>query len=526
MSEIIVRTKRHEGSVQKIALEWTIDEQNQTIPVWFTGLNASGEEIIERQLLSMDDSLVIILQAGEQLMAWRPTMNTLLGHWTPYRGTDWFVAEKQLYTIIHQDDMEIVQAWVRELLSEFRLLAGRCDDCSARTPWGDECDLHALCSICDEFNTRNDMLNSYIVDENRETGPQAWFCQSHNGNELVQCSGCGYFSTPENAHRNVVNHGNTRCASCIQRYTTCDECNRWVNSSHYYPSWNMCDTCMRNDPNFGTVLHYSYKPTPDFQPPMPELEKGIQPLYMGMELETSFKQGKDPNGLDVMRMLGNEEVRSLVYAKRDSSVNNGFEIVTHPMQPAWARSNFPFDWFQRLIDDFDALPTHESTGCHIHLNRASFTKGHYWKYVQLHTQLATFVGSIGGRGHQHNQGSLIRLQGQLQQPNALMTLVKGKDNNEGRMARQATGINFSNVQTIELRYPRGGIAPSEIKKNIEWIEASFSFTKYITVADVKDGALATAGNLLWWINSGDYPNLSEWVERFVPQPRPLAQRSI
>jgi hypothetical protein len=240
-----------------------------------------------------------------------------------------------------------------------------------------------------------------------------------------------------------------------------------------------------------------------------------------LEIEISFKQGIDPRGANVLRWLGDDVFNDLVYAKGDSSVHNGIEVVTHPINPMWAMENFPFDHFQTLIDDHGALKTHHSCGTHIHINREAFSKPHYWKFMQVHLQLPEFCGIVGGRGASPGYGNLLA--DQQAQREQLMDLTYTKDGSQPGFGRN--GVNINPPTTIELRYPRGGTRPTEIRKNVQWVDALYAFTNYISVADVKDGALSNPGYLLWWINQGQYPDLADWLQEAIPQPVPLTERS-
>src|SRR6266511_2863107 len=54
---------------------------------------------------------------------------------------------------------------------------------------------------------------------------------------------------------------------------------------------------------------------------------------------------------------------SLGYLKLDSSIGNGFEIVTHPMSSEWAMANFPWQMLTRLRDA--GCEATDNTGIHV-----------------------------------------------------------------------------------------------------------------------------------------------------------------
>jgi hypothetical protein len=276
-----------------------------------------------------------------------------------------------------------------------------------------------------------------------------------------------------------------------------------------------CWPCANNYGLVRQVQSWDFRPELVFHPSTPHSKK--EQLYIGMELEVSFGSY---NNRAVETWLETTPV-DLIYAKHDSSVNRGCEIVTHPMQPDWALENFPFDAFQELMDVYGAKPTHSSTGTHVHMNKEAFTTAHLWKMIQLHFRLPGFCKVVGGRensSYASFEPSDFRLQ-----RNALMQIVKEK--NKGQRFQRYSAVNLQNEYTIELRYMRGGIKPDEIRKNIEWAKALFEFTDYLDVKDIRHGALDNQGYLLGWIQAGDYPYLNKWIAERIPSPLNLPERS-
>jgi hypothetical protein len=72
----------------------------------------------------------------------------------------------------------------------------------------------------------------------------------------------------------------------------------------------------------------------------------------------------------------------------------------------------------------------------------------------------------------------------------------------------------------------GGIQPDTIKKNIEWAKALYEFTDYVSISDIKQGAIDEPGYLADWILSGDYPNLSRFIRKELVIPRALPERTV
>src|SRR5439155_8451606 len=119
-----------------------------------------------------------------------------------------------------------------------------------------------------------------------------------------------------------------------------------------------CDDCRDDEDRGGLVYDYSYKPVPVFH--------GIGPLFLGPEIEVQTPHDRDWECAE----LACNHLGSLGYLKTDSSINGGFEIVTHPMSYPWAIENFPWHMLTQL--DGMGCYASESTGIHVHVSRAAF----------------------------------------------------------------------------------------------------------------------------------------------------------
>jgi len=334
------------------------------------------------------------------------------------------------------------------------------------------------------------------------------------------CHDCGY----ESAYNNMLDMGDEMrrlCETCRDDYGYCTEHSGWVHPNEGY-DWDeeLCNRCLRNAvPN--VVRGWDFRPDLVFHPIPPE---GDHPLYIGMEIEASFldaRKGRTWAGTYL------PEFEDLLYAKSDASVNHGFEVVTHPMQPAWALENFPFHIFQKGIEDFGMKLLDQSTGTHIHMNKDAFTPPVLWKFLQIHMKLPEFCGIVGGRGQDASFGSFQRNSGNFLGVDRARLLEIAKQKGKFDNPERYIAVNLRNEYTIELRYMRGGTAPKEIKKNMQWALALFNFATYLDIKDVKEGALANPGYLLGYINDreDEWPELVAWISKEIPRPISLRERT-
>lgn len=315
------------------------------------------------------------------------------------------------------------------------------------------------------------------------------------------------------------------CIPCWGNSIECERCLRRLSPGHFRSGYSECSFCMnrpRGPQRF--IQNYSYRPALVFHPMLPDVE---HPLYIGMELEMTWPNytvspvsDKAEAWLEKLTTMHQD----ILFVKSDSSVTSGFEVVTHPMNPDWALQEFPFDFFQEAIDE-GADPGHHSTGTHIHMDKASFSTAQLWKVLQLHDRLPDLCGKVGGRGTDSSWASWDR-NSEAVRRNA-MWIAKHKKEGYSNVARYSP-VNVQNEATIELRYPKGGIKPKEIKKNMEWAKCLFEFTNYISVEDVKKGVLDNPGFLLGWIwdRETDYPNLKKWLSKDTLIPEKMPERTV
>lgn len=345
---------------------------------------------------------------------------------------------------------------------------------------------------------------------------------------IARCDNCGVELYSEGQcyrHSTLIGWGNgeaVMCATCQEdEVAYCTECERdiWTPNTAYNWDYEQCYDCRNRFAN--VIRSWNYRPELNFHPLPPE-NGGT--LYIGMELEVSFDVSQNGRKWAAEHLHDHED---LLYCKEDSSVNSGFEVVTHPMQPDWAMENFPFQAFQKGIEGYGLKLTDGSTGTHIHMNKEAFSPAHLWKFLQIHMKLPDFCGTVGGRGTDAGYGSFRRNGGNFLGVDRRTLLEIAKKKGKWDNPERYIAVNLRNEYTLELRYMRGGSAPKEIKKNIQWAKALYDFSNYIDVRDVREGALENPGYLLWWIgeHKEELFHLYDWIQTRIPQPTALRERS-
>lgn len=237
------------------------------------------------------------------------------------------------------------------------------------------------------------------------------------------------------------------CSSCYMRfYTHCSHCGRLLlEEDVYYESDDddtpYCYDCHRNN----HVIHgYYYKPEPIFY--------GSDSRYFGVELEVDGAGESHDNTRSVLQTTNADA--ELVYCKHDGSLDDGFEIVTHPMTLDFHQNQMPWEAVLDCLKEMGYRSHQTSTcGLHIHVNRDSlgdssheqentiarilfFVEKHWEELVKFSRRSARQLDRWASRYGFHGSPQEI--------------LKKAK----GGMGRYCS-INLTNADTIEFRIFRG-----------------------------------------------------------------------
>ena len=293
--------------------------------------------------------------------------------------------------------------------------------------------------------------------------------------ELI-CSHCGELIEDEDyGHIN----GEVICSDCIERYcTTCERCGAliWDSDSYgddytvlcrscyenHYTRCYECDTLIHNDDSYeydgeyycrecydnvccGDSIHdYNYKPEPIFY--------GDGKRYFGVELEIDIG-GKDCAYADEILAIANDSDEH-IYIKSDGSLNDGMEIVTHPMTLDYHKEFCWKDIMRKAVTL--GYRSHQTSTCglHVHVNRNSFGEtsqeqeeviSRILYFVEHHwLELLKF-----SRRSEATMNRWAARYGYESTPKAIMD--KAKKNCCGRYA----AVNLCNYHTVEFRMFRG-----------------------------------------------------------------------
>jgi hypothetical protein len=309
---------------------------------------------------------------------------------------------------------------------------------------------------------------------------QMW-CESCRDDNAFWCERCE--TTYSDYHENYYVSGSTMCHSCFE-HTGAFECRVCCNyhGDEYLHNpdddsedW-ICTRCANGGHD---IIHsYGYKPFVRFL--KLENDKPTD-LFFGIELEVEKDNSSVKHG-DMAKEILNTDV---YYFKRDGSLNDGFEIVTHPMTFNYIQANKDkvfLPMLNKLVEaqyrSYDA----NSCGIHIHLSKQAFGTWQLYRFIKFFVDNKDFVTSISQR-----KAEKLERWAAIDDENDDSIIYKAKKKSGNN--KRYVAVNLQNSHTVEIRIFRGTLNYMSFLKNIEFCYALFNFTrdsKETTVDAFKD----------------------------------------
>ena len=355
------------------------------------------------------------------------------------------------------------------------------------------------------------------------------------------CSGCnnvfvslGHINSVGISVSFIELHGDYRCTNCyneeiennggVEMYFQCYECGNTEHlddsiSRDYIPS-AVCEGCYESysyycddcdlyywqdhdcysDEDSSCIHDYSYKPRAYFF--------GEGSYHLGIELEIeSMGESRSAGAQMVQDALG-----SRVYIKSDGSLNDGFEMVSHPHTLKEYETNFNWSILKTLREYGYRSWNTDTCGLHVHVGRVAFghisshrdiqkAQAHELRFMKLIYDNQRQVERLAGRANSHYAS--------FQDKGHLVSKVKNGFQRNGRYSV----VNTENDNTIEVRIFKGSLRKERVLSAIEFVVAAVEYTRDLKVAGSK--------NTLSWLhftsyvvqNIEQYPNLASNMEK-------------
>lgn len=252
------------------------------------------------------------------------------------------------------------------------------------------------------------------------------------------------------------------CSHCYNNhYTRCSNCGSLIHEDDVYQfdGENYCHDCYDDERNKIRYIHdYGYKPEPIFY--------GDGNRYFGVELEIDGA-GKDDEYAEELLDIANMS-NEHIYIKSDGSLDDGMEIVSHPMTLDFHKDFCWEDIMRKAISL--SYRSHQTSTCglHIHVNRNSFAENRE-EQDEVISRILYFVEHHWNEMLKFSRRSEYAMNrwssryGYENSPKAI--LEKAKKGNCGRYA----AVNLCNYHTIEFRLFRGTLKYNTLIASLELV---------------------------------------------------------
>lgn len=269
-------------------------------------------------------------------------------------------------------------------------------------------------------------------------------CRECLDSHYCQCDRCGRYIPLDDDYGD---DDTVLCQDCYENYySRCECCDRIVPNDEIYDLDGnyYCESCYE-EKKYRSIHQYSYKPSPIFHG-----DKCCR--HFGIELEIDLG-GLDNDNAESILDIANDREENL-YCKSDGSIDDGFEMVSHPCTLDYHMKEFPWEDIMHEAVRMGYRSHQTSTcGLHVHVSRNSLGESTEEQEVTI-SKILYFVEKhwnelvIFSRRTEYNLNRWAARHGFEKKPREILDKAKGSRN-------RYTAINLINFATIEFRIFRG-----------------------------------------------------------------------
>jgi len=306
-------------------------------------------------------------------------------------------------------------------------------------------------------------------------------CQDCYENHTAICAHCGdrIWSYDDAGTTSIP-----LCQHCYDtHYTSCEHCGTllsyddacYLDENEDYP---YCQSCYEEKFSKKMIHDYNYKPEPIFY--------GDGERYFGVELEVDGA-GEDADKAESVLSAVHRNGLEYIYCKHDGSLEDGFEIVTHPMTLEFHQTEMPWQVIcSEAIEQGYRSHQCSTCGLHIHVNRSAFGESEYLQDQAIARVLYFFEKHWEellkfSRRTQRQLERWAAWYGYQEQPRDILNHAK-KSYGNGRY----TCVNLTNSDTIEFRIFRGTLKMNTIIATLQLVNRICDLAIFMSDEEVKN----------------------------------------
>lgn len=324
------------------------------------------------------------------------------------------------------------------------------------------------CSVCGSLHPVEELVE---FDDD-------FLCSECLRTETRVCEQCGERIWADD---NAGDEETPLCQSCYDRYyTSCSDCGRTIsNSDAYYDDEDgdnaRCYSCYCRHRSERVIRDYYYKPDPIFY--------GDGNRFFGVELEVD-KAGESHDSARRIADIANGG-EEYIYIKHDGSLDDGFEIVTHPMSLDFHKSQMPWEAVLSKARDMGYLSHQAGTcGLHVHVNRTAFGDTEA-EQEEVIARILYFFEKHWEELLKFSRRTRRQLQqwadryGLKEHPKDILKHAKGDH-------ARYTCVNLTNEETIEFRMFRGTLKFNTLIATLQLLDRICDVAIAFTDEELKD----------------------------------------
>lgn len=295
-----------------------------------------------------------------------------------------------------------------------------------------------------------------------------FFCQYHADSYLTYCDYCQEYHDTRHTTMQSINEirggrsrytGENTCSHGLENgdYFYCDHCNEVFHSDYRsrdedFISCEICYDDQEDEESDSALNDYSYKPRPVF------FGNGI---HLGVELEVEFSE----NNRDAASEIYDYFNSSKYYMKRDGSLDNGIEFVTHPLDIDEHKNFWP-ELIKAIKRADSSSKSHDVSSCglHIHVGRDKLSSGAIQRATMFFSVEADRLQKFARRFN-----------------NSYAKFFKGKKGDMPKIKKhyqdigRYSAINLTVSKTIEFRFFKGTLKTNTLLATIEFTKLLVDF---------------------------------------------------
>ena len=318
--------------------------------------------------------------------------------------------------------------------------------------------------ICDNCGAEHPISKMFEVEGD-------WLCEDCVDRLIVTCDRCGDRIYQESA---IEDDHHTLCEGCFdEHYVRCHDCGCILRSYDAYfddDDHSYCSDCW--DEHEGAIHDYNYTPDLVFH------GKGLR--HFGVELEIDEGGTVNSNAQKLLD-IANANAENL-YIKTDGSLDEGLELVTHPLTLEYHLNEMPWEQVLRKAQRMGYLSHAAGTcGLHVHISRLAFGCTYEQQEAAI-ARLLYFVEKFWAELLRFSRRTQSQMNRWAARYGIRLTPSEQMSHAKNSCAGRYTAVNLTNSDTVEIRMFRGTLKLNTLKATLQMVnhlvEVAVSLSDY------------------------------------------------